>query len=190
MLAIIVLAAALTCLPLVAAAQMPDSRIPEIRPFVGGLMPTGDNRDVFKDAVLAGTAVGYELGENLHLVGTFAWSPGRHKLETTRNRINVYAYTLGVEMQTPRGVQGETWLRPFVGAGVGGTSDHLRDVQVDGKDYLAGYGSLGAEVQMEKLGLRLEGRDYVHQFKGIEGTEKATTRNFVMVMAGLTYHIW
>ena len=187
---VMMLLVALLCLPLVASAQMPDRGIPEIRPFAGALVPTGDNRDLVKDAFLAGLSAGFEVSENLHLLGTFAWSPSREKLDLTRNRVDVYVYSVGAELQTARGPSGERWLRPFVGLGMGGLTYHLRDISLNEKNYLAGYGSLGVELQMEKIGLRLEGRDYLHQFKGIEGNEKATVRNFTQFMAGLSYHIW
>jgi hypothetical protein len=186
----IILLVALLCMPLAASAQMPDRGIPEVRPFAGALVPTGDNRDLVKDAVLAGVSAGFEVTENLHLVGTFAWSPSHEKLDLTRNRVDVYAYTVGAELQTPRGMPGERWLRPFVGLGMGGLTYHLRDISLNEKNYLTGYGSLGAELQMQKIGLRVEGRDYLHQFKGIEGNEKATVRNFMLFMAGLSFHIW
>jgi hypothetical protein len=188
--AVMMLLVASLCLPLVAAAQMPDRGIPEIRPFAGVLVPTGDNRDLVKDAFLTGVSAGFEVTENVHLLGTFIWSPTHEKLDLTRNRVNVYTYSAGAELQTSRGVPGDRWIRPFVGAGLGGLTYRVRDVSLDEKTYFTGYGSLGVEMQLEKLGLRLEGRDYLHRFKGIEGNEKATVRNFTTFMAGLSYHIW
>ena len=62
---------------------------------------------------------------------------------------------------------------------------HYRDLDVDAKTNVAGYGTLGGEIGFGLIGLRIEGRDYVSQFKPFDGGD-SKTRNDVTVAAGLT----
>ncbi len=183
------LAALLVVVPAVSAATR-DGPVPEIRPFGGIYVPTGSQADVVKRAVVAGGQIGVELVNNLHLLGTVAWTPTRDKLRTNNNRLDLYQYDVGAELFRSTELNSDWLFRPFIGAGVGARTYHLRDVDVNAHTYVTGYGALGAEFQMAQVALRLEGRDYISRFKGVAGNQKASTRNDIGVVAGLSYHLW
>src|SRR5436305_14764119 len=52
----------------------------ELRPSVGAYIPTGDQRDFVKDAVLVGGEASWRVIAALALTGTFAWSPTKARL--------------------------------------------------------------------------------------------------------------
>src|SRR5947208_1821879 len=47
----------------------------ELRPFVGAYIPTGDQRDLLKDAVLVGGQLTWHVIPPVAVTGTFGWSP-------------------------------------------------------------------------------------------------------------------
>jgi hypothetical protein len=86
---------------------------------------------------------------------------------------------------------GSSWMiRPFAGAGVGGRTFDYSDVDAGGHTALAGYGALGTELQTGRFAVRLEARDYVYRFEGLDGTEDATTRNDLTLVLGAALHMW
>src|SRR5437868_2863153 len=46
-----------------------------IRPLVGAYVPTGDQRDFLKDAVLAGVQGSLNFGTNFAVTGSLGWAP-------------------------------------------------------------------------------------------------------------------
>jgi hypothetical protein len=171
---------------------------PELRPFVGAYVPTGTQSDLLKEGVVSGLQVGLEATRYMHVVGTFAWSSTHNRNvrlgtgpddQTGSHRVNLYAYDAGVEFFTRRNAGSEWQLRPFVGAGVGGRT--YDPVAHDAKTLndMAGYGTLGTELQRRSIALRIEGRDYVSQWKGIDGNESSKARNDLMFVAALAWHL-
>jgi hypothetical protein len=79
-------------------------------------------------------------------------------------------------------------FRPFVGAGAGGRSYNHRKLDLDATHDVAGYGTVGGEFGAGRVGLRLEVRDYVTGFKPLVGRGSATTRNDLVLMAGLRFN--
>jgi hypothetical protein len=184
-----VLLAAVLLVPAVSAAEPGNVVSPEVRPVVGAFVPTGDLRDVLKDAVVVGVQGGMELAAPLHLLGMFAWSPSKNQLLATDDGVNLYQYDAGLELFNSMSM-GESWMaRPFLGIGVGGRTFDFKMADLDTKTYFTGYGALGAEFQMEKVALRIEGRDYLYQSDKI-GNEGKKTRNDLMLMTGIAYHLW
>ena len=184
---VFVLAAAL----MLAATQVHAEVRPEFRPFVGAYVPTGDQADALKSAVVIGGQVGVELAEVFHVVGTLAYATPQAKVLTGDGDVHVYQYDVGVEMFRAVPVATHWTFRPFLGAGAGArTHDFYHRRDVDAQTYVAGYGALGAELQHEGIALRLEARDYVTRFKGLFGTEDAEARNDIMVNMGLALHFW
>jgi hypothetical protein len=171
------------------AAQTPDDRNFEIRPYVGAYLPTGDQRDLFKDAILVGAQGSYRFNRVLALTGTVGWSPTEDRLTAGQETVDLLQYDIGAEVRAPSWLAGESWdFTPFIGLGVGGRTYDYRDRDdVDAKTNVAGYGALGGEFGFGKLGLRIEARDYVSRFEPLIGTGDAKTRNDVAVAAGLTF---
>ena len=72
-------------------------------------------------------------------------------------------------------------------AGAGGRSYNYRKLDVDATHNLAAYGSVGGELGIRRVRVRLEARDYVTGFKPLAGEGAARTGNDVVVMAGLRF---
>ena len=176
--------AALLSLPTVTRAQV----IPEVRPFVGAFVPTGNQRDVFKDALLVGTQVAVEAADRLHVVGTFAFAGPNYNQAGAGGHMHIYQVDVGGEFFRNVDLNANWKLRPFLGAGAG--VRRYDPTAIGGtKDYATGFGAVGAELQMSRAALRVEARDYLTRFKGLAGTEAASNRNEVALTAGLAYHL-
>jgi hypothetical protein len=160
----------------------------ELRPLVGAYIPTGEQRDLLKDAVLVGAQASWRVIPQLAITGTFGWAPSEDRVTTGDQTLDVYQYDVGAEARAQSWYSRGSWdFTPFVGLGAGGRTYNYRDLDdVDAKTNVAGYGALGGEVGFGRLGLRVEGRDYVSRFEPLTGTGDAKTRNDVTVAAGLT----
>jgi hypothetical protein len=182
---VLLLVAALMIVPVVAQSQA----IPEVRPVVGAFIPTGDDADVFDAAVLGGVQVAAEVADVLHVVGTFAFTgPGFDKMVANSGHMHIYQVDAGGEFFKSVGF-GSDWLfRPFVGAGAGVRRYDPTAAGIS-KNYPAGYGSIGAEFQLNRIALRFEARDYLTRFKGLSGNDPASTRNDVALTAGMAFHL-
>jgi hypothetical protein len=171
-------------------AQTPSRAVGalELRPYVGAYIPTGDQRDLLEDAVLVGAQASWRVHPKVAVTGTFGWSPSKDRLNAGDETVDLFQYDIGAEARATSWYVGETWdFTPFVGLGVGGRSYSYRDLDdVDSQTDLAGYGAVGGEVGLGRLGLRLEARDYLSRFEPIVGDGDAETRNDVTVAAGLT----
>jgi hypothetical protein len=160
----------------------------EIRPYVGAYVPTGDQRDLLKDAVLVGAQASWRAIPRLAVTGTFGWAPSKDRLRPGDETLDVYQYDVGAEARAPSWFGTASWdFTPFVGLGVGGRTYNYRDLDnIDSKTNVAGYGALGGEAGFGRVGLRLEARDYVSRFEPLTGSGDATTRNDLTFAAGLT----
>ena len=159
----------------------------EIRPYVGAYLPTGDQRDLLKDAVLVGGQASYRIIPQLSVTGSFAWSPSKDKITAGDQTLDVYQYDVGAELRAPSWLDHGSWdFTPFAGVGVGGRTYSYRDLDVDSKSNVDGYGALGGEIGFGRVGVRVEGRDYVSGFKPLTSVGEAKTRNDITLAAGLT----
>ncbi|MHB1225887.1 MAG: outer membrane beta-barrel protein, partial [Gemmatimonadaceae bacterium] len=168
--------AALTALTLFASAAhaqgASETRPFELRPVVGALVPTGDQRDLLKDAVLLGAQLSYSLTPNLAVVGSFGWAPSEDRL-LADEKVDLFQYDLGVEGRlrnlTPAS---SISTRPYAAIGVGGRTYSYRDLDdADAQTNFLGYGALGLEVAQASgpFGIRIEARDNITAFKGLRG---------------------
>jgi hypothetical protein len=159
----------------------------EIRPYAGAYIPTGDQRDLLKDAVLVGAQASYRVLPQLAVTGTFGWSPSKDRITAGDQTLDLYQYDLGAEARAPSWIASGSWdFTPFVGLGVGGRTYNYRDLDADSKTNVAGYGALGGEFGFGRTGVRIEARDYVSQFRPITSGGDTKTRNDVTLAAGLT----
>ena len=183
--ALVWMLAALASVPIAAQAQVQ----PEIRPFVGAFIPTGNQREVFKDALMTGGQMAVEVNEQFHLVGMFAFSNPKFKAQVPgSDHIRAYQSDVGAELFRRVDLENDWTFRPFVGIG-GGVRTFDPSGSAKAKHYAAGYGALGAEMQLNRFALRLETRDYLMNFKGISGGEKSSVRNEIAISAGIAYHL-
>jgi hypothetical protein len=165
----------------------PPDRSFEVRPLVGAFIPTGDQRDALSDAVLVGVQASYRFLKPLAITGTLAWSPSEDRIARGDESVDVFQYDVGVEGRAAAWLRGAGWeFTPFAGLGVGGRTYNYRDLDVDATSNVAGYGALGGEVAFARVGVRVEGRDYLSRFEPLAGGGDADTRNDVTVTAGLT----
>jgi hypothetical protein len=160
----------------------------ELRPYVGAYVPTGDQRDLLKDAVLVGAQASWRVIPQLAVTGTFGWAPSKDRVTAGDQTLDLYQYDIGAEARAPSWYNAGSWdFTPFFGLGVGGRTYDYRDLDnVDAKTNVAGYGALGGELGFGRLGLRLEGRDYISRFEPLTGNGDTKTRNDVTLAAGLT----
>jgi hypothetical protein len=159
----------------------------ELRPYVGAYVPTGDQRDLLKDAVLVGAQASWRATRHVAITGTFGWSPSKDRVTAGDQTLDLYQYDVGGEARATSWYSGGSWdFTPFLGLGIGGRTYNYRDLDVDSKTNVAGYGALGGEFGFGRAGLRLEARDYVSRFEPLTGSGEAKTRNDVTLAAGLT----
>lgn len=176
------------------AQTMSGQRPVEIRPFAGALVPTGDHRDLLKGAVLVGAQVAYSFTPNVALAGSFGWSPNRDRLALSNTKLDLYQYDLGIEGRlsnlTPTAAVS---TQPYVALGAGGRTYNHRDLKsADKQTNFLGYGAIGLDVVQSRgpVGIRLEARDNVTAFKGLDGKlGERKARNDVQFSAGLTFRI-
>ena len=143
----------------------------------------GDQREFLKDAVLAGAQASLNFGSNFAVTGSFGWAPSKDKITAGDQKIDAYQYDLGLEVRTPDVFLGG--VTPFVGAGVGGRTYSYRDLNIDSKTNVDGYGAVGVDVGVHRVGVRIEARDYVSRFQPLSGGGDTKTRNDIGVFAGL-----
>jgi hypothetical protein len=175
-----------------AQAQSSSQSAFQLRPLVGALIPTGDERDVIKNAVLVGGQGSYTLNSNFALVGSFGWSPSEDKTSAARPKLDLYQYDLGIQGKLDDLTSGSAVsTRPYAILGGGGRTYDLRNVAgASAQTNPLGYGAIGLDLDQTngRIGLRLEARDNVTAFKGLRGElQDRKARNDLQFVAGLTF---
>lgn len=173
-------------------AQTPSPKAFQVRPLVGALVATGDQRDVLKNAVLVGAQGSYALNQNFGIVGSFGWSPSEDKTSATRPKLDLYQYDLGIQGRLSDLTSGSAVAtRPYAVIGGGARTYNLRNVAgTSAQTNPLGYGAVGVDVDQAggRVGLRLEARDNVTGFKGLRGElQDRKARNDLQFVAGLTF---
>ena len=159
----------------------------EIRVTSGSFVPTGDLREVLKTANTTAAQVAWLVKPTVAITGTFSWARSRDLASVENHKLNVFTTDLGIEGR------GSTWfarsplsIRPFIGMGAGVRSYDYRKLDVEATNNLAGYGAIGGEFGMGRLGMRLEARDYISGFKPLVGAGRSVTRNDVVITAAVS----
>jgi hypothetical protein len=179
--------AAIAAFTLKADAQTPTIK-GEVRPFVGAFVPTGEQRDILKDAVLTGAQASWHVIPALSFTGAFAWSPNKERISAREHKLDIYQYDVGAELRAASWYLTSTWdLTPFAGLGIGGRTYSNRDVDVRSTSDVDGYVALGSDFGIGVVGVRIEGRDYVSNFKPLTGSGDSKTRNDIGLFVGLAY---
>src|SRR5215510_11997519 len=88
---------ALSLAPIAARAQHATTGRFELRPFAGGYIPTGPQRDFLKDGVLVGTQASWRIIPALAITGSFGWSPSKDRITAGDQTLDVFQYDIGAE---------------------------------------------------------------------------------------------
>ena len=164
----------------------------ELRPFVGGLVQTGQQRSLLENSVLTGAEMSWQFQRNLAVTGSFAWAPSNDKsLSGSDARVDLYQYDLGIEGRMNDLVNNPAWsVRPYAALGAGArTYDYRNLSNSSAQNDFVGHGSIGVDIAPEasRAGLRIEARDNVSAFRGLHGElADRSARNDVQFTAGLT----
>lgn len=152
----------------------------------GTIVPTGAQRHAIKRGDVTAVQLAYAARPAIAITSTFGWARSRDIATAGDPKLDVFTYDVGVEARAPRWLQGHSMsLAPFAGAGVGGRSYNYRSLDVDATHNIGGYLSAGGELRIRRLGLRIEGRDYVTGFKPLQGSGTTRTGNDLVVLAGV-----
>lgn len=152
----------------------------------GTVVPTGAQRDAIQRGGITAAQLSYVVRPALAIVSSVGWGRSRDIASVDEPKLDLFTYDVGAELRAHRWMSGEVWsFSPFAGLGAGGRSYNYRSLDVDATHNVAGYASVGGEVGMGRVRLRLEARDYVTGFKALGGGGAVDTRNDVAVMAGL-----
>jgi len=152
----------------------------------GAVVPTGAQRNAIKSGNLSAAQLTYVVRPALAVTATVGWARTRDVASNGDPKLDAFTYDVGAELRSNRWNSGETvTFRPFAGAGAGARSYNYRSLDVDATHNLAAYGSMGGELGVRRVALRIEARDYVTGFKPLVGGGAADTRNDVVLMAGL-----
>lgn len=126
----------------------------------------------------------------LAVTGTIGWARSRDLTSVDTPRLDIFYSDLGMEVRPTVWFAGrKVTISPFAGIGAGVRSYNYRNLDVDATYNLTGYASVGGEIGIGRVGLRLEARDYVSGFKSPAGAGCACTRNDVAIMLAVRFNI-
>jgi hypothetical protein len=161
---------------------------PELRPFVGTIIPAGQLRDVIGSETQFGLQVAGELRPWLHVLGTASWTPATTRYVASDRTLRVLQYDVGAEVNGRQELGGPWDFLPFWGAGLGART-YLYDAgELNDRTCFAGYVSTGFEVQNGPVGLRTEGRANAFCYRSPVAGEASGTRADLGLTFGLVYH--
>jgi hypothetical protein len=168
------------------AQQMAPARPFEVAPFVGGLIATGHQKQLFDDTVLTGLTLSYDVNPYMAVVGSVAWAPTETKKLPVNDDVDLFQYDLGLQGQYRFHLANGLTLKPFAGAGLGGRTYSFRDLDVDNETDFVGYVALGAGAEYRKLSVSLTARDFISAFDGIGSAEDdASAHNEIGLFASV-----
>jgi hypothetical protein len=152
----------------------------------GTLVPTGDQRDAIKRGNLSAVQITFVAKPMFAITTTGGWARSRDIATVGDPKLDVFTYDVGAELRAPRLMSGKGMtFSGFAGVGGGGRSYNYRKLEVDATHNLSAYGSVGGELGIRRVRVRIEARDYVSEFKPLAGPGESRTGNDVVVMAGL-----
>lgn len=167
----------------------PHSRAWEFRVSSGALVATGDQRQQLKDAQLTAAQLSWVVNPRLAITGSFSWARSRDLATTVTPKLDVFTSDIGAEMRSSRWFAGgPVSLSAFAGLGGGMRSYNYRSLDVPATNNLAGYGSVGGEIGLGRVALRLEARDYAAGFKPLVGAGRSAVRGDVVLMGALSFN--
>lgn len=191
----IVIASVLMSGPVAAHAQV-DSTAPrrlqprvELRFASGVMLPTGGQRHQLQRGALSAVQVAWRPRPTMAINGTLGWAKSRDLATAESPRVNAFAADLGAEL-SPNVWAAERLvsLTPFVGFGAGARSYDYRSRRADAQHNLAAYASMGGELGVRRVGVRIEARQYVNRFAPMAGSGDADWRSDMLLMAAVRFN--
>jgi hypothetical protein len=171
----------------VAYGQSPAATRPGFELLIpsGTVVPTGAQEDDVKRANLTAVQLSYGLRPDLVVTSTLGWARATPLRLDPEAKLDLFTYDAGVEYRLPRrSADRRVNFKPFTGVGIGARTHSYRHVDVATTHHLATYGSVGGELRLSRVRVRLEVRDYLTWVTPY-GTSGTTRRNDVAVLAGL-----
>lgn len=151
----------------------------------GTVVPTGAQEDDVKRAKLTAVQLSYGLRPDLVLTSTVGWARTTPLGLGPEAKLDLFTYDAGVEYRLPRrSPDRRINFKPFAGVGIGARTHSYRHVDVATTHNLATYASVGGELGLSRVRVRLEVRDYLTWVTPL-GASDPTRRNDVAVLAGL-----
>lgn len=185
------IATLLTNLPILASAQSASARNQtwELRIPSGSLIATGDLRHEIKNAQSSAVQLSWAVRPQLAITGTFSWARSRDLASAGAPKLDVFTSDVGAELRSAeRNREGRVSARGFVGAGAGARSYNHRTLDVNATHNLAAYASVGGELGIQRIALRLEARDYATGFRPLMTGGTSSARNDVVVMVAVRFN--
>jgi len=181
--------------PLTAHAQFAwlrrDSMRFEIRPYAGVYLPTGAQRADIEGASVGGLQMSLGVVPRFAMTLTLGVAQSNDRIGATDRHVDIIQYDVGGEWRRPVWYRdGRYELAPFIGAGFG-TRTYLYAARGDTVTTSTdGYATIGAELGVGLIGVRVEARDYVSRFASLATTGTGpTTRNDVTVSVGIAIRL-
>ena len=187
--------AIVTCVAAVAFASAlpaqyaaPMAKRFDIAPSAGASIPTGDQRDAFDNAFLAGLQGTYALSSHFDLLGDFDWTNPSTSMVASDAHTNVYQAGVGVEVGTARGNTKRWALRPFADLGAGVRHYDYSSSELNDRTGPVGFAAIGTEVALGRSALRIAAQDNVFSYEvpTVDGTK--STRNDLGLTLGVGFH--
>ncbi|MGE0448855.1 MAG: hypothetical protein AB7Q29_04655 [Vicinamibacterales bacterium] len=151
----------------------------------GTVVPTGAQEDDVKRARLTAIQASYGLRPDLVLTSTVGWARTTPVGLGPEAKLDLFTYDAGVEYRLPRrSADRRINFKPFTGMGAGARTRSYRNADVATTHGFATYASVGGELGVSRVRVRLEVRDYL-TWVTPPGASGATRRNDVAVLAGL-----
>jgi len=161
----------------------------EFRLASGAFVPTGALRRSVKNADLSAAQLSWAVRPSLALTATLGWARSRDIASIDAPKLDVFTADLGVEARAGQWFEGrKVTFSPFVGAGAGAQSYNSRALNIAATNNAGAYGTVGGELGMGRVGVRLEVRDYASGFKPLSGAGKSGMRNNVVAMIALRFN--
>ncbi len=161
----------------------------EFRVSSGAFVPTGALRASVKTANLTAAQLSWAVRPTLALTATAGWARSRDVAAIDAPKLDVFTIDLGVEARgTPWRAGRAVTVSPFMGAGAGAQRYDYRTLDVNATNNAGGYATVGGELGMGRVGVRLEARDYVVGFKPLRGVGASATRSNVVLMLAMRFN--
>jgi len=154
----------------------------------GVVVPTGAQRTRVAQGKLTAAQVSYVVRPALAVTASLGWARTRDIATVNDPKLDAFTYDVGAEVRAPRLIGGNAIsLSPFAGVGIGGRSYDYRSLSAQATYNASAYGSVGGELGVGRIRLRLEARDYLTGFKPLAGEGAMHSGNDVVLMGGLRF---